>query len=197
VNDLTRVLGPDDVSAAAAVMGRAFVKDPVWSHLVDDESRRAERLALFFGTIARASVGYGWLHATANLESVTLWAPPRRSIVPDEHVEALLAVVPSVVPGAEARLHDLFGRVDEHHPTEPHWYLSVIATDDEHRGRGIGMALLARDLAVVDATHMPCYLESSNPSNEPRYRAVGFEVMDRFDCCAGGPPLTMMWRRPR
>jgi ribosomal protein S18 acetylase RimI-like enzyme len=197
VDDVTRVLGPGDIGAAAGVMGRAFVEDPVWSYLVDDEEHRADRLALFFGTLARVSVGYGWLHATSGIESVTLWAPPRRSIVPDEHVESFLEIVPMVAPGGEARLHDFFGRVEEHHPTEPHWYLSVIATDNEYRGHGIGMTLLARDLAIVDQTHMPCYLESSNPRNEPRYRAAGFEVMERFDACAGGPELTMMWRTAR
>jgi GNAT superfamily N-acetyltransferase len=142
-------------------------------------------------------VSWGWLHATSGIESVTLWSPPERSLVPDEHIGALLDVVPEIAPGTEERIHQFFGRVEEHHPTAPHWYLSVFATDTAHRGRGLGMSLLRRDLEIVDGTHLPCYLESSNPANEDRYRSVGFETIGAFPVCDDGPTMTMMWRDAR
>lgn len=178
-------------------MGRAFMEDPVWSFLVDDPDHREVGLTAFFTTLARCGVGWGWLHATHATESVTLWSPPATELVREDQLEDFLAQVPAVAPGREERLLEFFSRTMEHHPHEAHWYLSVFATDTAHRGRGIGLELLKRDLAIIDETHMPCYLESSNPRNEQRYRSVGFEVMGAFDVADDGPEMTLMWREAR
>ena len=62
------------------------------------------------------------------------------------------------------------------HPhDEPHYYLSFVATHDDHRGQGIGEQLLAQNLELIDAEHFPAYLESSNPKNLERYGRLGFE----------------------
>ena len=63
----------------------------------------------------------------------------------------------------------------EHHPKEPHYYLSLWATHPDHTGRGVGTALIRDDLERLDAEEMPAYLESTNPANLPRYEALGFD----------------------
>jgi len=55
------------------------------------------------------------------------------------------------------------------------------------------MRLLADSLERVDETGMPAYLESTNPSNDPRYAGVGFQPYGRIDL-DGGPSATTMWR---
>ena len=189
-----RVLLPSDADAAAGVFARAFYDDPVWSFFCDDPATRLDSLKTFFGFLARSSLGHGWLHATSELESMCLWSPPSMEIVPESRVDDLLALVPEMLPGREELLYDFFGRVTENHPQQPHWYLSLFATDTPHRGRGNGMKLLEGDLELINETGMPCYLESSNPVNEARYRSVGFEVVGAFDVCVGGPLMTTMWR---
>jgi hypothetical protein len=52
-------------------------------------------------------------------------------------------------------------------------------------------------LRVVDAEHLPAYLESSNPANLARYRKLGFEPREVFPLADGGPLLTTMWRPGR
>lgn len=85
---------------------------------------------------------------------------------------------------------------DEFHPrTEPHHYLSLLGVDDAFRGRGIGMALLAHNLARFDAEGIPSYLESSNPANNTRYQSVGYDPIGSFEMAPGGPVVTGMWRR--
>jgi GNAT superfamily N-acetyltransferase len=63
-------------------------------------------------------------------------------------------------------LEELVGdraRFDAAHPREePNFYLSLLGTHPSHAGRGIGMALLAENLARIDREGMPAYLESSN-----------------------------------
>jgi len=93
----------------------------------------------------------------------------------------------------------LFGTHDVR--DEPHWYLGVLATHTAHRRHGTGMAVLAENLRMVDEAGLPAYLESSNPVNDVRYRAVGFEPIGGFDLPdtvdGPGPHVTTMWRDPR
>ena len=92
------------------------------------------------------------------------------------------------------RVDDL---MKQHHPAEPHWYLSVIGSDPAVRGGGFGQALMRSRLDRVDAEHAPAYLESSNPDNIPYYLRFGFEVTGEIVLPDGGPVLTAMWRQPR
>jgi predicted N-acetyltransferase YhbS len=62
---------------------------------------------------------------------------------------------------------------------------------------GIGMALLRENLELVDAEHLPAYLESTNDGNIGRYEGVGFERFGAFTLPAGGPAVTTMWRYAR
>ena len=91
----------------------------------------------------------------------------------------------------------VFAAFEEHRPSQEHQYLDLLATRPTDRGRGVGMALLAVDLAELDAIGRPAYLESSNPANLARYESVGFRRLDAFALPYGGPVIDTMWRDPR
>lgn len=84
-----------------------------------------------------------------------------------------------------------------HHPEEPHWYLAVIGSDPEVRGKGCGQALMNSRLDRCDTEHAPAYLESSDPDNVPYYQRFGFEVTGEIKLPDGGPSLVPMWRPAR
>jgi len=110
--------------------------------------------------------------------------------------------------GFESFLVDLVGKeaakgilvisaqFEEVRPTEPHFYLSLLATHRDHRGRGLGMGLLRENLERIDALGGAAHLESSNPVNDARYRSVGFEWQGEFTV-ASGHVITTMWRSAR
>jgi len=84
------------------------------------------------------------------------------------------------------------------HPcAEPHYYLSLLGTHDDFREKGLGMALLAENLSLVDEEHLPFYLESTNPGNLPRYGSMGFNKVGGFTLPAGGPTVDTMWREAK
>ena len=58
------------------------------------------------------------------------------------------------------------------------------------------MALLADNLARIDAEGRPAYLESTNPANLERYRSFGFADRGTFTLGDDGPAVTTMWRDP-
>ena len=105
---------------------------------------------------------------------------------------------------AQARYYSSYGepepltlldRFDSNHPRQPpHYFLSLLGTHPDHRGRGKGMGLLAANLARIDELGMPAYLESSNRANDPRYERLGFTQIGEFEAPAGGPTVGCMWR---
>jgi len=130
---------------------------------------------------------------TENAEAVAVWLPPGEpEMTCDE--EAMFGELLISLTGARAReVQVLFDRFDEHHPKEPHYYLSLWATHRNHAGRGLGTALIHDNLARIDAERMPAYLESTNPANVRRYEALGFRHVDEFNP-DGGPAVSTMWR---
>jgi predicted GNAT family acetyltransferase len=64
----------------------------------------------------------------------------------------------------------------------------------DHRGKGLGMALLAENLKRVDDEEVGAYLESSNPSNDRRYERMGFRRVGEFATPDTGGTVATMWR---
>jgi GNAT superfamily N-acetyltransferase len=96
-----------------------------------------------------------------------------------------------------ARVLDTFEHFEAAHPRESeHFYLSLLGTHPDHRGKGIGMGLLAENLRRIDAEGTPAFLESSNPANDHRYERLGFVRCGAFELGEDGPVVTQMWRDP-
>jgi GNAT superfamily N-acetyltransferase len=136
---------------------------------------------------------------TEDCGSVAVWAPPGTEELTPVEEDQLVRLVEKFIPGADvhAVLQVLAG-FDAAHPHDvAHYYLSIVATHDDHRGHGTGEALLAENLRLVDAEHMPAYLESSNPLNLKRYQRLGFEPTGEIIIADEVPPVTTMWREAR
>ena len=56
------------------------------------------------------------------------------------------------------------------------------------------MWLLAHDLELIYAEHLPAYLECSNPANDRQYARLGFEPVGEIAYPGNGPDsTTTMW----
>lgn len=188
----------EDLELATAVMTVAFADDPVWGQWAfpdpDPERRRDQRRAWWRFNL-QSALRYPWLRLTAGGEAAALWIPPGGEELtrPEEgRVPTLLTAL--VGDHADVFLEGL-ELFDASHPRrEPHYYLSLLGTHADHRGHGFGIALLAENLRLIDAEHMPAYLESSNPGNVFRYERLGFRTVGGFTLPAGGPSVDTMWR---
>jgi len=83
----------------------------------------------------------------------------------------------------------------KHPRTPPHWYLSLLGTDPEARGRGLGSAVLQPVLERSDAERVGVYLESSKEANIGFYARLGFRVTRELRL-PRGPRMWAMWREP-
>lgn len=192
-----RIANLEDTDEIARTLAEAFFLDPVWGWAFADPERRKAQHEAWFRLLIGSALPRQWVWTTPAYEAVSLWVPPGCSEL-SESDEALLEPMLEEMLGTRAQLvMDVFDRFEVAHPRDQdHYYLSLLATHTDHRGSGLGMGLLADNLARVDAAHMPAYLESTNPANLGRYESVGFAVYGTFEVPGGGPAVTTMWRDP-
>ncbi len=166
----------------ATMLGRVFANDPVWAWAFSDAEARPGQLGRWFEVLVASAMAHRWVWTTDSLETATVWLPPGQPELTEEAEERLGRLVAEMVGPRAPVVMEIFDRFDAAHPHDrDHFYLSLIGTHPDHRGRGVGMELLSANLADVDAGGMPAYLESTNPANLARYQSVGFEVCGRFD----------------
>jgi len=193
-----RVASGDEIPAAVEVLARAFYADPVWGWAFPDPERRLGQHRAVWELVAKAALSYESAWLTGDCAAVALWIPPGRPELRPEDEERLGPMLRELTGDGADRVLETFERFEAAHPeAEPHYYLSLLATDPDQRGRGLGMALLAATLERIDAEGVPAFLESSNPVNDHRYEGLGFRRCGEFELPENGPSVTQMWRDPR
>jgi GNAT superfamily N-acetyltransferase len=159
---------------------------------------RTAHQAVFWQLFVDGALRHPWTWIAGNGQAVSVWIPPNATELSEEQEQRLEELVAQYLTAGAHDFHELVARFEAAHPrSQPHYYLSLLGTHPDHRGNGIGMRLLAHNLALIDAEHMPAYLESSNAANNRRYESVGFEAIGGFTFPRSGPPVTTMWRSAR
>jgi len=192
-----RVARRAELDAISATIALAFATDPVWSRALAGHDGRTDHLRDYWRIILESAARHDRIFLADDGAAVSVWLPPGVGHLAPDLEDGLHALVErSLDPGALADLPELDRRFMAARASVPaeHAYLSLLATHPEHRGRGVGQALLAADLAAWDAAGLPAYLESSNPANDHRYARAGFRPIGGFQAVRDGAPLTMMWR---
>jgi GNAT superfamily N-acetyltransferase len=184
----------DDDPAVATALARAFADDPVMEWLVP-ESSRERRLRGFFTAELHHAHANGLVLTTDDQAGGALWLAPKRwKVGTRELLHALPATVRAFgrrIPTA-LKLHEA---MEEAHPSDEHWYLSVLGTDPAHQGNGVGRTLIEAVTDRCDTTGIGAYLESSKAANVPYYERFGFVVTGEIQV-ADSPILYRMWRDP-
>jgi GNAT superfamily N-acetyltransferase len=187
-----------DHQLVASIITRAFADDPLWSRALARPDGATEHQAEFWGILVEGALRYPWTWLAEGDAATAIWIPPDEVEVTPPMEERIVELAHRSMGDDAGTLLELLDRFEEAHPRdEPHYYLSLLGTHPAHRGRGIGMAMLAQTLDLIDDNGMPAYLESSNPDNDRRYAGVGFEPVGAFSFPDGGPVVTTMWRPAR
>jgi GNAT superfamily N-acetyltransferase len=182
--------GPARVPELAALLGRAFTDDPmlVWPFGVE----RTEVITNFFLVFDEQIATLGWLwEASAGL-GVAAWIPPGSEQVMmdiDRSMRPTLAAMGS-------RHEDMWEWIADNFPREPFWYLDHLAVATEHRGTGLGAALIRHGLAFADRDGVPAFLETGRPENVGYYERRGFTTISDEDAPGGGPHIWFMQYSP-
>jgi GNAT superfamily N-acetyltransferase len=198
VDGAPRVAGPADVDQVVRILVGAFADDPAWSWAFPDAARRSEQHAHLWRLLVQGAMRYRTVWLAEGGAATSVWIPPGGSELTPEDEAALESMVVDLLGPGAGRVLGAFEEFERAHPRdEPHWFLTLLGTDPQQRGKGHGLALLAANLRVVDEAGLPAYLEASNSANVPLYQRYGFVVRGSFRMPEGGPEVVTMWRDPR
>lgn len=187
-----RAATEDDVDGVAATLTAAFESDPLWSWAFPDGG-----LAGLWRLLVSSALRYPWVWVADDYAAASVWIPPGGIELTEAEEASLGPALDGLIGSRASEVLSLFERLDTTHPKQPpHYYLSLLGTHPGHRGKGVGMALLAENLALIDAEAMPAYLESSNPENNRRYERLGFAKVGEFQRPDGQLTCSTMWREP-
>ena len=187
-----------DLEAMTETLTQAFAGDPVWGGWgFPDPGKANEQRRALFRLWTESALRYGAARVTARCEAVAEWYPPDATGNADQDQERLVTLARELLGGHAVMFLQGCALIEASHPQDaPHYYLSLLGTRDDHRGKGLGMALLREDLARFDAEGVPTYLESTNPRNTPRYERLGYRRIGAYALPGNGPTIEMMWREP-
>jgi GNAT superfamily N-acetyltransferase len=189
-----RIATADDLDQITATLWAAFASDPLWTWAFP----AARKLDVYWRFLVEAAIPYRWAWVLGDYQAVSVWIPPGERELSDADEQRVAPLMRELLGARADDVLQLLDRFDRSHPhDEQHYYLTLLASHPAERGRGLGMRLLAENLARIDEQSMPAYLESSNPVNIGRYERVGFRPVGGFSTPDDSHTVTTMWRRPR
>lgn len=182
----------DQQARAFATLVSAFTDDPVERWLYPEP----RQYLMHFPEFLRAFGGKAFEEHTVwsldKFSAVALWLPPGAE--PDG--SAITTVLTeSVASDKHGDVFSVLEQMDSAHPNYPHWYLPWFGVDAALQGRGLGGQLMKACLGIVDASHLPAYLETPNPRTISFYERHGFAVTGEAQAGAC-PPIVFMLRPP-
>ena len=181
-----------DESSLIDVLVGAFIEDPVSRWAWPD----SQQYLMHFPSLVRALGGKAFKHGSAyyvdGYAGAALWLPP--DLGPDEDVLVSL-FQRTVSEQIQKDILAVFKQMGHYHPSEPHWYLTLMGVDPLQQGKGFGSALLQHALIQCDRDRKLAYLESI-PRSILLYQRHGFELLGTIQV-GMSPPLFPMLRRPR
>jgi GNAT superfamily N-acetyltransferase len=194
-----RIATEADLDGLTATLTAAFENDPLWGGWAFPDP---EDLAVWWRFYLRSDLRYRCVWVEGDYAAVSVWIPPDGSELTEEDEERVEPLLEQLVGPRAPEIMELVERFDATHPRKPpHFYLALLGTHPEYRGRGLGIGLLAENLARLgDAQGVPSYLESTNPTNNSRYERLGFRRVGEFTTPDRKRTVTTMWReaeRPR
>ena len=167
-----------------------FAADPMARWVWPDPSEYLTIMPRFINAFGGRAFEHGTAYVTQGACAAALWLPP--GIEPDE-AEMGAIMEGSLRPEISEDIRAVMKGMAEHHPSEPHWYLPLVAADPIWIGQGLGALLMKHVLRRCDEEGIAAYLESSNPRNISFYQRLGFKITGRIQS-GSSPVLTPMLR---
>jgi hypothetical protein len=161
-----------DQQRAVSTIVMGFSSDPITRWFMPEPHQYLTYFAELVPLMAGGAFEHGSAYCTDDFMAASLWLPP--GVHSDFEAMGELAVK-AIAQRDQEKIFGFLGQMGEYHPTEPHWYLPLIA---------------------VDPAKLPAYLEATSPHNRRLYERHGFEAIGEIQS-ADSPPMWPMLRKPR
>jgi GNAT superfamily N-acetyltransferase len=189
--EITRA-GPDRLGALAAVLGRAFVTEPMmrWPLGEGEHGDIEDRLIRAFEYFLEHVIEVGMVWEAGDGAGATVWIPPDGMDAWEEAQRRDSRVYTLTEDGG--RWDAFWEWIESKIPEGPLWHLDSLAVEPGMQGHGIGSALIEFGLNGPRAEETGVFLETGTPRNVPLYEQFGFRVVEDADAPGGGPHIWFM-----
>ena len=178
------------------LLSAGFMQDPMHRWLFPDADDRARLHPAFFAPLVAMALAHGNVWTTRDHSGAALWLPFDAAAESGEPGMAEL-FEPTLGGDVARRLREFDRQASVIHPKDrDHEYLAFIVVRPGETGRGIGTALLEKQLTELDHRARPAYLEATNADSARLYRRFGFKPLGPDIRMPDGPVLLPMWREP-
>ena len=186
---------------SAKMLASAFHNDPLFKFALPDEQHRKKRLPSFFALNLRYGAMFGEVYSLSR-KAVAVWLPPEKSTISLRRALQAGKWLAPLKIGLRAilrlaRLNTFSSSLHGRLAPDPHWYLFLLGVTPANQGSGLGSLLLQPVLARADVAHLPCYLETNNPSAIGFYKKHGFDIAAEHQITDFGLYLWVMRRESR
>ena len=148
------VATPADAAAVSDTLARAFYDDPTWSWAFADPERRLEQQRAWWGLFVGSAIPHECVWMTEGCGAAAIFIPPGVPELNEEDEARSEVLLRELIGDRADEVLELQAEFAANHPSEPHYYLSLLGTHPEHRGKGLGMQLVADNLESVSYTHL-------------------------------------------
>src|SRR5688572_8195966 len=130
---------PEEKARLLQTIVLGFSADPMARWAFPDAAVYLDRRDEFFDAFGGAAFDYGTAFVAEYGAAVATWLPPGV----DADGERMDAIMAEQTPESrKEEMDELFAKMNDFHPKEPHWYLPLIAADPARQGQGLGTALM-------------------------------------------------------
>ena len=188
--------GPERVEVLVEVLARSFADDPIIRWPFPTDGNHEEQCRELFRILDEPFAETGWLWEAGDAAGVALWIPPDGEARFLEIELGTRDAIDAMTEDDGIRYRAFWDWIEDHLPTEPHWFLDHLAVAPEHRGEGLGTALVELGVGFARRDGVPAFLETARPGNVGYYVRLGFRVVADEHAPGGGPRLWFMRSDP-
>ena len=183
--DLIR-LSEKHIKPASLVLSRAFQNDPIIRWQIPEATKRLAKAHHIFEIKLRIGIKYGEVYGTSeNLEAIAIWRAPKNVNFPywkylTKGGFRLLfkfglrnAKKMTFVKAVNDSMRNIYMKI-------PYWYLTLIAVDPSHQGKGYANKLIKPMLRRIDNENLPIYLETTLERNLSFFEYFDFEKLEEI-----------------
>jgi GNAT superfamily N-acetyltransferase len=195
--------GLDHVDLLTQTMMRAFRKDPFYECVLSSPAIWEKGGWALFHYMVRLGVLYGRAEAVSGkCEAAAVWFPASGVPEPAWYQRRAGVLRARLRLGREAMgryesMNDQVVSLQKEFAPFPHWYLFLLAVDPDKQGEGLGRRLLESGLSRLDASGMPCYLETFRSDTAAMYQKFGFRTLREQQLSEGNLRIHCMLRSPQ
>ncbi|MCZ3388775.1 MAG: GNAT family N-acetyltransferase [Actinomycetia bacterium] len=187
-----RLATRDDIDQFAETFGTAMYDDPMIRWPLPSEVSVESVIAMTNPIVSMyVEVGSAWM-----LEgglAVASWIAPAAAARFDQLEQPTRAAIAPHTGDNGVRYGQFWDWLAAHLPSEPCWFMDLVAVQPSAWGRGLGGRLIEHGLALAGGDDLPAFLETAQQRNVAYYERFGFRVVGE-ECAPGGGPTIWFMR---